>query len=121
MLYTLFFSSIAKIAPIKILILKTCRFYNVFRSGANHAIHAQFMFQSTLANKGKRVGLLRGAGTRIASWFYAMMHLLRLKEPLKSTIHQQIFRDLTLNPSAKAAVKDIQDEMLWRSIYILLC
>ncbi len=40
---SLFFSSIAKIAPIKVLILKTCRFYNVFGSGANHAIHAQFM------------------------------------------------------------------------------
>ena len=33
---------------------------------------------------------------------------------------QQIFRDLTLNPSAKAAVKDIQDEKLWKSMYILL-
>jgi hypothetical protein len=117
---SLFFSSIAKIAPIKVLILKTCRFYNVFGSGANHAIHAQFMFQSALANKGKKVGLLRGAGTRFASWFYAMIRLLRLKEPLKSTIHQQIFRDLTLNPSAKAAVNDIHDEKFWKSLYILL-
>jgi hypothetical protein len=117
---SLFFSSIAKIAPIKVLILKTCRFYNVFGSGANHAIHAQFMFQSALANKGKKVGLLRGAGTRFATWFYAMMRLLRLKEPLKSTIHQQKFRDLTLTASAKAAVKDIGDDKMWKSMYILL-
>jgi hypothetical protein len=51
---SLFFSSIAKIKPIKLLILKTCMFYNVFGSGANHAIHAQFIAQSALANKGKQ-------------------------------------------------------------------
>jgi hypothetical protein len=117
---SLFFSSIAKIGPIKVLILKTCRFYNVFGSGANHAIHAQFMAQSAMANKGKTVGLLRGAGTRFASWFYAMLRLLRLKEPLMYTIHQQKFRDLTLNPSARAAVKDIGDEKMWKSMYTLL-
>ena len=117
----LFFSSIAKIRPIKLLILKTCRLYNVFGSGANHAIHAQFIAQSALANKGKQVGLLRGAGTRFASWFYAMMHLLHLKEPLKSTIHQQKFHDICLNASARAAVKDIGDEKLWKCMYILLC
>ncbi len=118
---SLFFSSIAKIRPIKLLILKTCRFYNVFGSGANHAIHAQFIAQSALANKGKQVGLLHGAGTRFASWFYAMMCLLRLKEPLKSTIHQQKFRDIFLNASARAAVKDIGGEKLWKCMYILLC
>ena len=117
---SLFFSSIAKIAPIKVLILKTCRFYNVFGSGANHAIHAQFMAQSAMANKGKKVGLLRGAGTRFATWFYAMMRLLRLKEALKFTIHQQKFRDLTLNASARAVVKDIGDDKMWKSMYILL-
>jgi hypothetical protein len=29
----------------------------------------------------------------MASWFYGMMRLLRLKQPLKATIHQQQFRD----------------------------
>ncbi len=77
---SLFFSFIAKIRPIKLFILKTCRLYNVFGSGANHAIHAQLIAQSALANKGKQIGLLRGAGTRFASWFYAMMRLLHLKE-----------------------------------------
>jgi hypothetical protein len=50
-----------------------------------------------------------------------MMRLLRLKEPLKSTIHQQKFRDFCLNASARAAVKDIGDEKLWKCMYILLC
>jgi hypothetical protein len=73
-----------------------------------------------LANKGNQVGLLRGAGTRFASWFYAMMRLLHLKEPLKSTIYQQKFRDIFLNASARAAVKDIGDEKLWKCMCILL-
>ncbi len=118
---SLFFSSIAKIRPIKLLILKTCRFYNVFGSGANHAIHAQFIAQSALTNKGKQVGLLRGDGTRFASCFYAMMRFLCLKEPLKSTIYQQKFSDIFLNASARAAVKDSGDEKLWKCMYILLC
>ncbi len=117
---SLFFSSIAKIKPIKLMILKTCNFYNVFGSGANHTIHAQFMAQSALANKGKQAGLLHGASTRFASWFYAMMRLLRLKQPLKSTIHQQKFPDLCLNASARAVVKDIGDEKLWKCMYIVL-
>jgi hypothetical protein len=90
----LFFSSIAKIKPVKVhhagipcicclsmfniiltlcicpvLILKMCRMYNVFGSGASHAIYAQFMAQSALANRGQKVCLIRGAGTRMAYGF----------------------------------------------------
>jgi hypothetical protein len=78
------------------------------------------MAQSALANRGKQVGLLQGAGTQFATWDYAMMCLLCLKGPLKSTIHQQKFRDLDLNSSAKAAVRDIEDDKLWKCMYILL-
>jgi hypothetical protein len=49
------------------------------------------------------------------------MHLLCLKGPLKSTIHQQKFHDLDLDSSAKAAVRDIEDDKLWKCMYILLC
>lgn len=92
----------------------------MFGSGANHAIYAQFIAQTSAANNGRKIGLLRGAGTRMASWFYGMMRLLRLKQPLKATIHQQQFRDLTLNVSAKAAVHDIEDEKFWKCLYVLL-
>jgi hypothetical protein len=64
-----------------------------------------------LAIRGKQVGLLQGAGTQFATWFYAMMHLLCLKGPLKSTIHQQKFSYLDLNSSANAAVRDIEEVM----------
>jgi hypothetical protein len=90
----------------QLLILKTCSFYNIFGSEANHATYAQFLAQSDAANRGKQFGLFQGAGTRFATWFYAMMRLLCLKGPSKSTIHQQKFRGLYLNSSAKAAVRD---------------
>jgi len=95
----------------------------VFGSGANHKIYAQFMAQSSLSNRGKKVGLLRGAGgagTRMAMWFYAMICLLRLEMPLKATVHQQKFRSLPLNESARMAVLDIQEAKFWKCLYILL-
>jgi hypothetical protein len=45
--------------------------YNVFGSGASHAIYAQFMAQLALANRGRKVCLICGAGTHMALWFYA--------------------------------------------------
>ncbi len=92
----------------------------MFGSGGNHGIYAQFMAQSALANKGHKVGLLRGGGTQMALWFYAMMHLLRLRQPLVGTINQQKFVDLNLNNSVTAAVCDIKDDKFWKCIYILL-
>ncbi len=65
--------------------------------------------------------LIQGAGTRMALWFYAMMRLICLQQPLKATIHQQIWLDLTLTNSAKGAVKDIKEDNFWKSMYILLC
>ena len=62
-------------SSLSLVILKTCRLYNVFGSGANHGIYAQFMSQPGLANGGPKAGLLllRGAGTIMALWFYAMI------------------------------------------------
>ena len=78
------------------------------------------MARSALANNGHKVSLLRGAGTRMALWFYAMMRLLRLKQPLIATIHQQKFVDLNLNDTVRGAVQDIKDDTLWKCIYLLL-
>ncbi len=84
--------------------------YYVFGSGASHAIYAQFMAQSALANRGWKVCLIRGAGTRMALWFYAMIGLIRLQQPLKATIHQQKILNLALTNSAKGAVHDIKGD-----------
>ncbi len=103
------------------MILKTCRLYNVFRSGANHGIYAQFMAQSAIANKGRTVNLLQGAGTQMALWFYAKVHLLRLRQPLAATIHQQKIVDLNLNNSVRAAANDVKDNKFWKCVYLILC
>ncbi len=42
----------------QLLTLKTCQMYNVFGSGANHVIYAQFIAQTSAANNGRKIGLL---------------------------------------------------------------
>ena len=61
----------------------------------------------------------RGAVTRFAIYFYAMMRLVRLQSPLLATIHQAIFSDLNLNNCFRSAVMDIKDETLWKVLYTL--
>ena len=95
--------------------------YNVFGSGSTHGPYAQFMDQSAIHNNGKRIGLLRGCGTRFASYFYSWVRLLRVKDALTATIHQLKFRELDLNEQAKLAVKDIEDKTFWKAIYTILC
>ena len=74
-----------------------------------------------MTNRGCKVGLLRGAGTRMALWFYAIMRLLRLKQALMATIHQQRCTDLTLNKTVAMAVQDIENPVFWKCLYIILC
>ena len=105
---------------LQILILKTCRLYNVFGSGASHRIHAQFMTQASALNNGKRIGLLRGAGTRFATWFYAMHRLLRQKRALYATVHSPAFQTLAHNARVALAVQDIENSQFWRAIYCLM-
>ena len=109
------------------LVLKSCRLYNVFGSGAMHGPYSQFMMQAAIANGGKRIGLLRGAGTRFATFFYAMHRLLRQKNVLLATIHQEKFRLLEVagtgagsNSRVRGCVNDIEDKNFWKSLYILL-
>ena len=97
--------------------------YNVFGSGASHGIYAQFMEQTREHNNGKSIGLLRGAGTRMASWFYAMHRLLRLRGALMSTIHQAKFATISLvktDDRVREAIQDINDPDFWKAIYQLL-
>jgi hypothetical protein len=77
------------------------------------------MAQSALNNGGRAVGLLRGAGTQMALWFYAMMHMLW--QALRATVNQQKIVDLSLNETVTAAVHDIMDDKFWKCINIVLC
>ena len=53
--------------------------------------------------------MLRGATTRMASWFYAMMRVLCHKDVLKATIHTLQFRELSKNDKVRGAVRDIEN------------
>ena len=55
---------------VQILILKTCRMYNVFGSMSNHSIYAQIMAQSALTNGGRAVGL---SVAQELEWLYGFM------------------------------------------------
>ena len=105
---------------LQILILKVCRMYNVFGSGAAHGIYAQFIQQSGVHNNGKRIGLLRGSGTMFSTYFYAMMRLVRLHDPLLATIHQAISYYLNLDDRVQSAIMDIENKTFWKALYTLL-
>ena len=77
------------------------------------------MEQSALSNRGRRVGLLRGSGTRMALWFYAMIRGLRLEHPLRDTIHAAKFRSLVLKKTAVHAVEDIENKLFFKAMYFL--
>ena len=94
----------------------------MFGSGASHGIYAQFIAQSTIANK-RAIGLLRGSGNRMGNWFYAMHRALRLKDALVATIHQSIFATLSIvktDDRVRLAVMDVKSPTFWKSIYVLL-
>ena len=114
-------SKLAILLPIKQnLVLKCCGLYNVFSSGVAHGIYAQFIAQTSMANNGKKIGLLRGAGTRMATWFYAMVRVLRLQQPLLATIHQAKFRALDLSQRTGLAVRDIENKVFFKALYTLV-
>ncbi len=74
-------------------------------------------------NKGRRIGLLLGAGTQFATWFYAMHRLLQKRCALKATIHNQKVIDLPKTACAIEAVRDIEDNIFWKCImsFSVLC
>jgi hypothetical protein len=109
---------------LQLLILKCCRFYNTFGSGASHGIYAQFIAQSTQLNNGRAIGLLRGTGTRMATFFYAMLRLVRLKDALKATVNTVKFRELLKSAtnlgSIRECVADLESPSFFTALYVLL-
>ncbi len=69
------------------------------------------MTESSALNNEKRTSLLRGAGTRIANWFYAMHGLVRQKQALYATVHNTAFQKLDHNARIALAVQDIEDSL----------
>ena len=117
---SLFFADLAKIKIIRVLILKSKRRYNTFGSGAIHGAHAIFKMQAKLFNKGKDIGLLRAADTRMAGYFMAMHRDLRMRRALESTVSSAAFAALSLKPFAKKAGEEVGDKVMWKQMYVVL-
>ena len=76
--------------------------------------------QNPVLSLGRAIGPLRGAGTRMATWFYAMMRLLRLRTTFLACINQEKIQTLALNAKERLAVLDINDTVFWKAMYTLL-
>ena len=104
----------------QVLIRVVRRLYRVFGSGASHGPYAQLTHQSALANKGKPISHLRGAITRMVTFFYAMHHCLCLRQPLLATVHSPQWATLSLKAREKRAILDIENTKIWKAINVLL-
>ncbi len=94
--------------------------YKLFGSLASHRTHAQFMTQASALNNGKRIGLLKMAGTIFATWFCALHCLLRQKQALYATVHNPAFQTLAPNARVALAVQDMENSQFWKAIYCLM-
>ncbi len=100
-------------------VIKCCRLYNIL--GLVQAM--EYMSNSLLKPQHSVMGengLLLGAGTRFATWFYAMHTVLHQKLALKATIQNPSFASLLRNNHVAPAIKDIDDKVFWKVIYCLL-
>ena len=102
------------------LIIKVRRIYVIFWSGSSHKPHAQFMSQASLYNNGRSLGLLCGADTRMASFFYSMHRCLRQRRALLATIHSSLWESVELNQRIRKAIRDIENDDFWKALYTVL-
>ena len=97
--------------PPQRLIKKHARLYNVIGSGANQTIHAVFIKLSMEANGGKKLGLIRGSGGRMASLFYVMFRSIRMALVLKQLVAHPEIKKLKHKKRTALAFRDIKDEI----------
>lgn len=66
------------------------------------------------------MGLLKSAGTRMASFFYSIHQLLRQRLALLATVHVTVLNSVDLTAHICKAVIDIENELLWKALYLLI-
>ena len=104
--------------PPQRLIKKHARLYNVIGSGASQAIYATFMKLSQEANGGKKVGLIRGSGGRMGSFFYVMFRDIRMELVLKQLVAHPEIKKMKLPKRTLLAFPDIKDNAFWKDTYV---
>ena len=78
------------------------------------------MSQAALYNDGCSLGLLCGADTRMASFFYSMHRCLRQRRALLATIHSSLWESVELNQRIRKAIRDIENDDFWKALYFIL-
>ena len=117
---SLFFNDLCtKLWQVRLMLVNYRRLYRLFGSGSMHSPYAIFQAQSKNFNGGRKVGLIRAAGTRMAGHAYAQCRLLRLREPLIATISSAAFKNLKLKSFADKVVEDLENPDMWEAAYIL--
>ena len=86
--------------------------------GTHHGPAAIFK-KMVSAMMGRDVTLLRGAGTRMATWFYAIIRALRLKECLEATVGSQEHLELDRNDRMTKAVMDVKNPLIWKAMFVV--
>ncbi len=68
----------------------------------------------------KRGWLLQGAGTRFATWFFAIHPISSQNWALYATVHSLAFQTLAHNARVALAMQDIEISQFCRAIYCLM-
>ena len=90
----------------------------MWSSGAHHAPYAMFNMFATQIH-GRKIGLLRGAGTRMAGYWYGMMRALCLKSCLEATVDLPAHVQLPMTRRMTNAVIDVKSHKVWNALYVL--
>jgi hypothetical protein len=116
---SLWFSDIAK-TLIGGLYVRTYQLIYKWFGGRHHSCYATFMATSERIN-GKRLGLIRPAGTRMAGYWIAWTRAYRLRRTFQSTLAEPAFQDLekALKPP-KELIDLIENKEFWTHTDIFL-
>jgi hypothetical protein len=117
---SLFFSDLFKdMWQFRLLLVNYRLLYRIFGSGSMHSPYALFMNQSKQFNHGRRLGLIRAAGTRMAGHAYAQIRMLRLKAPLLATINSAAYIDLKLKGFPKKVERFLSNPDMWHAVFVI--
>jgi hypothetical protein len=117
---SLFFSDICNgLWQVRLMLLNYRRLYRLFGSGAMHSPYALFSMQAKNFNSGRKAGLLRAAGTRMAGHAYAQCRMLRLRGPLLATITSAAYLDLKLKGFPKKVEEYITNQDMWEATFVV--
>ena len=123
---SLFFSDLAKVEQINVLIKIYKKVYSVIGSGSMHGPNSAFKREAKSYNDGKQIGLVRAADTRMAGYFMAMHRMLRLRVPLVAIVNNIQWDKWAKDGGSKKKCKfgiiknAITNDDFWIAVYTVL-